>query len=316
MKIFAILALCLASLTAFHTFAEEGDDQVAVDEPKAEVTIDDFKVKLAPNGKWIEVKDIGWVFQPNEAAADANWQPYCDGGHWTYTDYGWVFQSDYAWSWACYHYGRWYRHANLSWVWVPDCHWGPSWVAWRSDGEHYGWAPLPPSCEFVADVGFRFNGLAVGFDCEFGLGEDDFCFVPCGFFLDIHLGGHRCHRDECHRFFRHTSIHRCGGFHNGRYVCAGFERREVVRVTHTRIEVHHFEAPRSIVHHEERHAQEHRREERHENRQEHREQRQENRQEHHEQRQEHREQQHQQHQEHHAAQPQHHSASPAPSHHR
>ncbi|HEX8531098.1 MAG TPA: DUF6600 domain-containing protein, partial [Cytophagales bacterium] len=38
------------------------------------------------------------------------------------------------------------------WAWVPGPDWGPAWVAWRSGGGYYGWAPLGPGVNIQVNV--------------------------------------------------------------------------------------------------------------------------------------------------------------------
>jgi len=83
---------------------------------------------------------------------DAGFVPYTNG-HWEYTDLGMVWISSEPFSWATSHYGRWwYADRYGRWVWLPDTTWGPSWVDWRTSGDHVGWAPLAP--EFVVRTGY------------------------------------------------------------------------------------------------------------------------------------------------------------------
>ena len=111
---------------------------------------------------------------------NGGWRPYCDAGHWVYTDAGWFWQSDYSWGWAPFHYGRWYQDARCGWVWTPGTVWGPAWVTWRTAGTTCGWAPLPPGANFVAGIGWQFNGVGVGASFGFGLGVNAFAFVSFG----------------------------------------------------------------------------------------------------------------------------------------
>jgi hypothetical protein len=56
-----------------------------------------------------------------------------------------MFETDWAWGWAPFHYGRWFYSGEVhGWVWVPDTVWGPAWVEWRAGGGYVGWTPLPP----------------------------------------------------------------------------------------------------------------------------------------------------------------------------
>ena len=135
---------------------------------------------LSPYGTWVSLEGYGWCWQPRTVVISHGWRPYCDGGHWVYSDVGWFWQSDYSWGWAPFHYGRWYMHPRCGWVWTPDRVWGPAWVTWRTTGDVCGWAPLPPHAEFDVRLGWRFNGVRVGANFDFGLGVGAFAFVGFG----------------------------------------------------------------------------------------------------------------------------------------
>ena len=118
-------------------------------------------------------------WHPDEAiAANPDWRPYYDMGQWVQTDNGLYWQSDYTWGDIPFHYGRWVLNPSLGWLWAPDYTWGPAWVFWRhAEGDAaIGWAPLPVGAVFVDGV-FMFNGVRVGADFDFGLGETCFVFV-------------------------------------------------------------------------------------------------------------------------------------------
>jgi len=148
-----------------------------------------FYNDLSPYGTWVSLEGYGWCWQPRAVVISRGWRPYCDGGHWVYSDVGWYWQSDYSWGWAPFHYGRWYAHPRCGWVWTPDRVWGPAWVTWRVAGDSCGWAPLPPHAEFDVRVGWRYNGVSVGASFGFGLGANAFAFVSFGDF-----GNHDLHR--------------------------------------------------------------------------------------------------------------------------
>jgi hypothetical protein len=150
-----------------------------------------FYNDLAPYGTWVSLEGYGWCWQPRVVVISRDWRPYCDGGHWVYTDAGWYWQSDYSWGWAPFHYGRWHQHPRSGWVWLPDRVWGPAWVTWRTAGDHCGWAPLPPRAEFDVRLGWRFNGVSVGANFDFGLGVNAFAFVALGDFCNRDLGHRR-----------------------------------------------------------------------------------------------------------------------------
>jgi hypothetical protein len=155
-------------------------------EQPAEVTVNSFYDTLAPYGTWVDVDGYGRCWRPSVVIYNPGWQPYCDHGHWVYTDCGWYWFSDYSWGWAPFHYGRWFQHSRWGWCWTPDTVWGPSWVTWRYSNDYCGWAPLPPRAVYREGVGFFYNGLAVSVGFDFGLSWNCFAFVPIGHFCDPH----------------------------------------------------------------------------------------------------------------------------------
>jgi hypothetical protein len=151
--------------------------------PPAEVTVNYFYDSLSPYGSWVDVDGYGRCWRPTAVTYNSAWRPYCDRGHWVYTDCGWYWDSDYSWGIA-FHYGRWFHHARFGWCWYPDTVWAPSWVAWRSSDDYCGWAPLPPFAVFRPEGGFFYRGVSVGVNFDFGLGVDCFTFVAPGHFCD------------------------------------------------------------------------------------------------------------------------------------
>lgn len=127
---------------------------IAQGQPDDEVSYQTFYDNLSPYGDWIEYPDYGYVWQPR---LGADFRPYSTGGHWVWSDeYDWVWVSDYDWGWAPFHYGRWFYDSYYGWLWVPGYEWSPAWVAWRSGGDYYGWAPLRPGINI--SVGFSLGG--------------------------------------------------------------------------------------------------------------------------------------------------------------
>jgi hypothetical protein len=105
-------------------------------------SVDVFYGSLAAYGNWGTHARYGRVFLP--AGVGPGWQPY-SRGYWRQDPrFGRVFVSSDPWGWATYHYGRWGRDPGFGWFWVPDRHFGPSWVDWRSGGGYASWSPLPP----------------------------------------------------------------------------------------------------------------------------------------------------------------------------
>lgn len=129
--------------------------------PATQPTQQDFQAALDPYGSWLEEPGLGWVWQPSAGVVGPDFVPYVTNGSWSYCDGGWGFVSGWSWGWAPFHYGRWYQHRRLGWVWWPSYRWAPAWVDWRLGGGYVGWAPLPPP------------GISVGF----GVGAPGWSFA-------------------------------------------------------------------------------------------------------------------------------------------
>ena len=116
----------------------------------------DFRRTLDPYGAWKDDPTYGTVWTPSPAAVGPEFQPYVTAGHWAYDD-DWVWESDYPWGWAPFHYGRWVLIEGSGWGWIPGRAYAGAWVMWSvDDGFGYvGWAPAPPL--FV-----WFGGVPVG----------------------------------------------------------------------------------------------------------------------------------------------------------
>lgn len=137
-----------------------------------------FHESLSPYGTWVQVENYGWCWQPSVAVVNTSWRPYCDDGHWLWTDNGWYWNSNYSWGWAPFHYGRWHRNASFGWVWYPGTVWGPAWVTWRYSDTYCGWAPLPPEAVWDVRLGLCHGGSRVSINFGWGLGLDYFSCVP------------------------------------------------------------------------------------------------------------------------------------------
>ncbi len=153
--------------------------------PDQPVTVNYFYNTLAPYGSWVMVGGYGRCWRPTVCVYNSGWQPYCDNGHWVYSDCGWYWASSYAWG-ATFHYGRWFRDASFGWCWYPDTVWAPSWVTWRYSNNYCGWAPLPPHTAYQAGVGIVYNGGNVSVGFGFGLSASCFTFVPTQNFCSPH----------------------------------------------------------------------------------------------------------------------------------
>lgn len=205
-----------------------------VSSPPADVSY--FYDSLSPYGTWVQLDDVGWCWQPRVVVVNHGWRPYCDSGYWVYSDAGWYWQSSYSWGWAPFHYGRWQLHPRCGWVWLPDRVWGPSWVLWRSEGDHCGWAPLPPHAVFDVGIGWRFNGVRVAVDFDFGLRPDHFTFIAFKDFTNHDLGHHRLAPTEVTRIYRHTTVVNNYVVNNNRTIVnQGFKVDRVATATHTQI---------------------------------------------------------------------------------
>lgn len=121
---------------------------------------------LSKDGEWIEVDKSEFLQELNNLTgeeisyeypyytnilyfwrpfvANSYWNPYMNGG-WTFSDYGWVWLSNYSWGWGPYNYGRWYFSNMYGWLWLPGNVWAANWVYWRYNGINIGWYPCYPN---------------------------------------------------------------------------------------------------------------------------------------------------------------------------
>ncbi len=173
--------------------------------PPTEVTVNYFNDTLTPYGSWVEVEGYGRCWRPTAVIYDTGWRPYCDRGHWVYTDHGWYWDSDYSWG-VTFHYGRWFRHDRFGWCWYPDTVWAPSWVTWRSGGEYCGWAPLPPLAVYRPGVGFFYRGGRVAVDFDFGLNAGCFIFIAPEHFSDRHPRSFAAPPERVTQIFHQTTV--------------------------------------------------------------------------------------------------------------
>jgi hypothetical protein len=246
-----------APVSAPQTFAP---DSAPPPSSAPEVNFNYFHDQLAPYGSWIDMPGYGPCFRPTEAS-NPGWRPYCDGGHWVYTDDGWFWQSDYTWGEIAFHYGRWHYSVNYGWVWMPAYDYAPAWVCWRhAEGEGYcGWAPLPPTAVFRAGVGLTFNGR-VGLDIDFGLNQTYFTFVAFDHFWDHDFRRYVVPRDRVAYFYRTSLIVNNYRVVNGRFVVEGLGHERMAALTHHEVRVervamhdariaHHVEERRAFEEH-------------------------------------------------------------------
>jgi len=223
--------------------------------PTTTVVVNDdyFYDSLAPYGTWVYVEGYGRCWRP-AVASSREWRPYCDGGHWIYTDNGWYWYSDYSWGWAPYHYGRWFYDGRFGWCWWPDTVWGPSWVTWRYSDDYCGWAPLPPHCYYREGVGLVYNGVTVSIGFDFGFGFAAFTFVDSRHFCDPHPWRYRANQTQVTQIYNHTTINNItvvnngnnnttvvnGGSRNTTIVNRGVPPEHIATVTHSPIRPVHI----------------------------------------------------------------------------
>jgi hypothetical protein len=195
-----------------------------------------FYDSLSPYGNWIDISGYGPCWQPTVVVANPGWQPYCDRGHWAYTDSGWCWVSDYSWGWAPFHYGRWFHNTRFGWCWAPDTVWGPSWVSWRYSDSYCGWAPLPPAACYRPGFGFSYYGHSVGVNFGFGLAINHFTFVPLNHFHDRYPSHYRMEHREVTKIYNTTVVNNTiirGN--NNTIINRGVPVDRVARATHTEI---------------------------------------------------------------------------------
>lgn len=118
------------------------------------VSFQTFYNELEPYGRWINNPELGFIWVPDEGR---DFQPYMTNGRWIMTEFGNTWLSDYPWGWAPFHYGRWGYDDYYGWFWVPGDEWGPAWVTWRSGGDYYGWAPIPPGVSINISINIPFT---------------------------------------------------------------------------------------------------------------------------------------------------------------
>jgi hypothetical protein len=174
--------------------------------PSANVSYTYFYDSLSPYGSWIDVEGYGRCWQPTVVVVNRGWQPYCDSGHWVYSDCGWYWASDYSWGWAPFHYGRWFHHSRVGWCWAPDTIWAPAWVSWRYTSDYCGWAPLPPTACYRPGIGFTYYGRSVDVSFSFGLSARHYAFVPIRNFNDRHPYRYRVPQHNVTQIYNTTVV--------------------------------------------------------------------------------------------------------------
>lgn len=95
---------------------------------------------LDDNGEWIYVDEFGsYCWRPRRVSED--WRPYWRG-RWAAYPGGMTWVSSEPWGYVTSHYGRWGWQARIGWYWIPGVYYSPAWVAWNTQEDYFGWAPL------------------------------------------------------------------------------------------------------------------------------------------------------------------------------
>jgi hypothetical protein len=200
-------------------------------EPPPEATQVYFYDTLAPYGGWVNVSGYGLCWRPSVVIYNANWRPYCDHGHWVYTDCGWYWASDYSWGATTFHYGRWFYYPGMGWCWWPDTVWAPSWVCWRYSNSYCGWAPLPPNAIYRPGIGMVYNGVTIYAGFNFGIGVNLFTFVPTQNFCSSHPSRYRVPMAQVTQVYNQTTVINNYNVKNNIIVNNGIPARHIARVT-------------------------------------------------------------------------------------
>jgi hypothetical protein len=156
------------------------------------VSLQVFYDELDPYGTWMDYGSYGYVWIPR---VERDFVPYGTNGYWIQTTYGNTWVSDYEWGWAPFHYGRWLFDDFYGWIWVPDTEWAPAWVAWRSGGGYYGWAPLMPGI-----------GIHLSFHHYDRIPHRYWNFVPYRYVTYRHVYRHCVPRPTVVNVYNHTTI--------------------------------------------------------------------------------------------------------------
>ncbi len=196
-----------------------------------DLNLNEIDQTLTPYGTWVQVDGYGRCWRPNVVVYNSTWQPYCDRGRWVYTDYGWYWNSDYAWG-VTFHYGRWFNSPRYGWCWWPDTVWAPSWVTWRSNAEYCGWAPLPPFSVYQPGIGFLYRGNNVTVSFGFGLASSCFTFVSVGNFCQPYPRYHCVPHQQVTPIYNQTTIVNNYGHHNQHISNGGVSVTIIGNATH------------------------------------------------------------------------------------
>jgi hypothetical protein len=122
------LVIALSWLTGLAPFTERG-----------KTDFDTFLSILQPHGTWMETEPGGarYKFVPS---TPKNYVPLSNG-RWIYSNYGWYWLGQEAFSAITDHYGYWVYGADQRWSWRPGPDWHSDIVEWRQTPTHLGWRP-------------------------------------------------------------------------------------------------------------------------------------------------------------------------------
>jgi hypothetical protein len=213
-KILAILVALILSSGAFSK-------QASAQQPYVSLQV--FYDELSPYGEWVNYRDYGYVWIPNEGP---DFVPYSTGGHWIFTNYGWTWVSDYEWGWAPFHYGRWNYDNYYGWLWIPDIEWGPAWVNWRRADGYYGWSPMESGIS-----------LSMSFGRGYDRNNDHWMVVRDRDFERSDINRYYVNRTDHDQIFRNSTVISNTYIDNSRnttYI-SGPAREDIQRVTGTTI---------------------------------------------------------------------------------
>lgn len=120
-----LLTRFLLLWTAVAPFSERG-----------KTDFDTFLQITNPYGSWVAIAPEKYGYKP----FGDHVVPFTQG-HWVYSDFGWCWQGDTAYSWAAEHYGTWQLTSDQGWVWKPGTSWVAAPVDFRGTKTHIGWRP-------------------------------------------------------------------------------------------------------------------------------------------------------------------------------
>ncbi len=106
-------------------------------------------------------------------------------------------------------------------MWVPGRVWGPAWVAWRSGGGYYGWAPLGPSVS-----------ININFPSFF------WTFVPQTHITNHHIHHHYVPSTQVVNVYNNTTVIKNHYRVNNRVYVYGPRKQDIERVTNSQVAVY------------------------------------------------------------------------------